>query len=393
MAALGASPRIVVVGAGILGLWTARQLQLRGAEVTLVDARGPGNDLGSSGDSTRIWRTVYGGDRLYQELAQRAKPAWLALDSSTSTPLFRPTGVLWLLRAEGEKYLGRARAVGIEEATRLEELSLPEARRRWPALDLSDVSRVVFEPEAGVLAARDCCLQLFAQLEAAGGRYHQASVQPGAWVRGRLREVVERDGTALSADAFVFACGPWLGSLFPRILGPYLRVTRQDVFYFELPTGAAGEDLAELPVWCDFGAEFLYGMVDPAGGGFKIASDRRGSSIDPDTDPRTVTAEDVSAVRRVLARRFPGLAKAPFVRSKVCVYTNSPDGHLVVDRHPEADNVWLLGAGSGHAFKLAPTLGELVAAAILEGADLPKSCSVGRFVTTEADRMTTQFER
>ena len=155
-------------------------------------------------------------------------------------------------------------------------------------------------------------------------------------------------------DAWVFALGPWLGRIFPEVVGDGVRPSRQEVHYFGPPAGSALYRPPSLPIWVDFatrssgGERVVYGFPDVHGRGFKMADDTRGETVDPDTLDRRPSAEALAASRDFLARRFPGLAEAPLVEARVCQYENSPDGDLILDRHPEAENVWLAGGGSGH---------------------------------------------
>ena len=175
------------------------------------------------------------------------------------------------------------------------------------------------------------------------------------------------DGSVLEADLYVFACGPWLGGLFPEVIGErFLRVSRQEVFYFATPAGDPRFNEDFFPTWVDLGARIFYGIPGNEHRGFKLADDTRGEPFDPTSSERLLTPARLEEAREVLARRFPALAGAPLVESRVCQYENSPDGHLLFDRHPHADNVWLLGGGSGHGFKLSPALGEYAAGIILE---------------------------
>jgi glycine/D-amino acid oxidase-like deaminating enzyme len=200
---------------------------------------------------------------------------------------------------------------------------------------------------------------------ATGVEYLQEAVVPPAG-KGRLGSVATRSGKTVQAGTFVFACGPWLPKLFPDLLGERIFATRQEVFYFGPAPGDARFRSPAMPVWVDF-AEEIYGLPDFKGRGFKVAPDRHGPAFDPDTGERVVTPETLAAVREFVARRFPGLKDAPLVASEVCQYENTSNGDFLIDRHPERDNVWLVGGGSGHGFKHGPAVGEYVTARIVEG--------------------------
>jgi glycine/D-amino acid oxidase-like deaminating enzyme len=157
----------------------------------------------------------------------------------------------------------------------------------------------------------------------------------------------------------IYACGPWLPKIFPELLAERIRVTRQEVFFFGTPRGDASFAPPCMPVWIDITDEHgAYTIPDLESRGFKLAFDRHGPQFDPDSDDRTVRGLD--AARAFLAERFPGLAGAPLVESRVCQYENTSNGDFLLDRHPEFDNVWLAGGGSGHGFKHGPAVGEYI---------------------------------
>jgi glycine/D-amino acid oxidase-like deaminating enzyme len=223
----------------------------------------------------------------------------------------------------------------------------------------------VFEPGSGALMARRAVQAVAAEFVRDGGVLiaGRATAPSG---RGRAAEVALDGGGPLRADRFVFALGPWLGKVFPQMLGERIFPTRQEVFYFGPPAGDARFAPPNLPVWVDF-AEEIYGLPDLEARGVKVALDAHGPPIDPDTAERRVTPAVLARVREFVARRFPALAEAPLVASEVCQYENSSSGDFLIDRHPGFYNVWLVGGGSGHGFKHGPALGEYVAAYVHGG--------------------------
>jgi sarcosine oxidase len=263
-------------------------------------------------------------------------------------------------------------------------VSISDAVRRYPRISFDGVRSVFVEPDAGYLLARRACEEVVASLSAAGGEYRQAEVRGPIVVDGSaLTGVAVGYADRLEADAFVFACGPWLPTLFPDVVGRNVTATRQDVFYFGTPAGDAGFCEPQLPVWMDFAAGSKSGQIYgiPASGlsGFKVADDAPGPPIDPTTADRVVSVEGVERARAFLSRRFPALARAPLVGAEVCQYETTPDDHFIVDRHPKAANVWIVGGGSGHGFKMGPALGELVGALVLGERDTDPQFSLARF--------------
>jgi sarcosine oxidase len=368
----GSKPRIAVVGAGAFGGWTALHLQNLGAQVTLIDSWGPGNSRSSSGGESRVIRAIYGPDRIYTEMVKRAYELWDGLDPS----FYVETGVLWMHRGD-DAYVRSSLPILNELGFVVDQLTIDDAARRYPQIKFDGVKSVWLERRAGALSARRACAAIRDAFVKAGGTYRTAAVKPFS--------------TEIDADVQVFACGPWLAKLFPEVLGNAIRPTRQEVFYFGTPKGSERYQPGQLPIWIDFGKRIVYGIPDIHGRGFKVADDTRGGPIDPTTANRTPSAEGIARARHLLSERFPELAKAPLIASEVCQYENSPDGNLIIDRHPHAKNVWLVGGGSGHGFKLSPAIGEMAANAILAGKEIPPTFRLERL--TKVEKPKTQFER
>jgi glycine/D-amino acid oxidase-like deaminating enzyme len=169
----------------------------------------------------------------------------------------------------------------------------------------------------------------------------------------------------MRADAFVFATGPWLGKMFPTTIGSLITPRRQEVYFFGPPAGDNRFSEDNLPIWVAFGERVFYGMPGNERRGVKVADDTRGEVFDPTTGDRRPTPSLIEIVREGIRVRMPALVDAPLLEARVCQYEDTPDKNLIIDRHPEAGNVWLVGGGSGHGFKFAPALGEHVAALVL----------------------------
>ena len=367
-------PHIVVVGAGAFGGWTALYLrrQAGGARVTLVDAWGPGNSRASSGGETRVIRATYGDRQVYTRMAARALALWKENEKRWQRQLYHGIGVLWLVESD-EQYEKAALPILRSENVRVEELSGPEVSRRYPQINCDRVRWAIFEPDGGYLTARRACAAVLEGFLAEGGEYKQLAVQSPlpAPRGGRLSNVTLSDGSRLTADGFVFACGPWLGSLFPDVVGDRIKATRQEVFFFGTPPGDQRFTETALPVWADHGTTFMYGIPGNEWRGFKVADDTRGPVIDPTSASRIPDPESLQKARDYVAYRFPDLKGAPLLESRVCQYEQSPDEHFIIDRHPAAENAWIVGGGSGHGFKHGPAVGELVARQVLGGAAAP----------------------
>ncbi|HEX7678654.1 MAG TPA: FAD-dependent oxidoreductase [Thermoanaerobaculia bacterium] len=378
-----------MIGSGAFGGWTALHLAGLGAQVALIDSWGPGNPRSSSGGETRVIRAIYGPDRVYVEMVKRAYELWDRIGVSSGEPLYVETGALWLHRKD-DAYVRSSVPILQELGFPVDHLTIADAARRYPQIDFRGVHSVWLERRAGALSARRACGVVRDAFEKAGGNYRIGRVKPGPIVSGSMTTLQLDDGSRIEADGFVFACGPWLGKLFPDVIGDRVHPTRQEVYYFGTPAGSERYLPGHLPIWIDFGERIVYGLPDTHGRGLKIADDTRGQPIDPTSANRTPSAQGILRARHVLAERFPELAKAPLVAAEVCQYENSPDGHLIIDRHPEAGNVWLIGGGSGHGFKLSPAVGEMTAQMILSGKDVPKLFRLERLRNVAVHK--TQFE-
>ncbi|MBZ5655683.1 MAG: FAD-dependent oxidoreductase [Acidobacteriia bacterium] len=374
-------PHIVVIGAGAFGVWTALYLLRGGARVTLLDAWGPGNSRASSGGETRIMRGAYGPDQPYTRLAARAMELWKEHEAQWRRKFFFPIGVLWMVEADDVFERGSLPSL-TDAGVPFEQLSTNEMARRWPQIRFDNVSWGIYEPHSGYLLARTSVQAVADQFAEEGGEYHQVAVAAQGFDNGDWKELSLSDGSTLVADQYVFACGPWLGQLFPQTIGPHFVSTKQDVFFFGTPAGDSRYNEDNIPVWADHGDHFMYGIPGNQGRGFKLADDTRGPGFNPTSGQRLVSEEGLAAARRYLSYRFPGMKEAPLVEARVCQYENSTDHNFIIDRHPANPQVWIVGGGSGHGFKHGPALGEMVARLVLQGDPLNPVYRLARFNPT-----------
>jgi glycine/D-amino acid oxidase-like deaminating enzyme len=387
----GGSFHVAVVGAGAFGGWTAYHLLKSGARVTLVDAWGAGNARASSGGESRVIRAIYGSDRIYVDLVARSYQLWREAEERWGTKLYFRRGGLWVFDSN-DAYARESLPFLESHGLAIDTLPIEEARRRFPPVDFFSVETIYFEHDAGFLLARRACQRVLEGFLAEGGSFVRSKVTPGDVVSRAMRGLALADGSRIEADAYLFACGPWLGKLFPDDIGNKVYPTRQDIYYFGTPPESA-EVYANLPVWLDFPdseGRLYYGIPNTEERGFKIADDTRGEEFDPTNGERVPSPEGIERAREYLGRRFPGLKGAPLLEARVCQYENSPDGHYLFDRHPRADNAWILGGGSGHGFKLGPALGEHAAQRILGKAEIDPFFSLARL--EEGANRSTQFD-
>lgn len=347
---------VVVVGAGVFGSWTALHLRRSGRSVALLDAYGAGNNRSSSGGESRILRCAYGADEIYTAWAMRSRKLWPDLFEQIGRPeLFQQTGVL-LTPRPGDPRSRDTQAAFEKHGVSFERITAQELALRYPQFRFREEREGLFETGSGVLLARRAVRAVVEQ-----------AIREGVQYREELVSQAPRAGT------IVYACGPWLPKIFPKLLGGRIRPTRQEVYFFGTPQGDSSFAPPRMPVWADITDEHgAYTIPNVESRGFKLAFDRHGSEFDPDSDDRVV--RDVDKARAFLAERFPALADAPLVESRVCQYENTSNGDFLIDRHPDLENAWLVGGGSGHGFKHGPAVGERVCA-LIEG----KARVEGRF--------------
>lgn len=357
--------KMIVVGAGAFGGWTALYLLRSGFAVTLIDAWGPGNSRSTSGDETRVIRSTYGANEFYFSLNVRALTLWKEHQQRWNRPLFYNTGVLWFCYEEKSPLVDDSIPFSKKYKAEYEYLSSDQIRKGYPAIHCDDLHHGWFDPHGGYLKARESCQAVAEAFIAEGGTFIQAQATAGKISAGKMEDISLSTGEKIKADAYLFACGAWLGQLFPDVLGQKITSTKQEAYYFGVPKDQS-KVYDTLPVWVDLdGHDFYYGIPGNANRGFKIGVDLRGEIFDPTHGERTLNPETLAKAREFIGHRFPGLKDAPLVENRVCQYENSPDGNFIFDQHPLAANIWFLGGGSGHGFKHGPALGELVAGAFL----------------------------
>jgi sarcosine oxidase len=348
---------VIVVGLGAMGSAAAAHLARAGYEVLGLDRHEPPHPYGSSHGRTRVIRTAYFEDPSYVPWVQRSWELWRELEAATGREIVERTGGLHLGTPEGTQVPGARRALD-EHGLAREDLTTDEVRERFPAFDPAPGHEAVAEEDAGFVQVHPA---IEAHLEVA--REHGADLAFGrqAWGWAEKRDHVRvstHEGPAYRADDVVAAMGPWL----PRNvedLDVGFEVERQVQFVLD-PPGPLTAEGGRLPVFTyepEPGTVF-YGIHRPDGLA-KVAIHHGGRAVDPDEVQRIVTDTDEEPVRRLLSSHAPRL-DGPVEETMVCLYTNTPDRHFLLDRHPKGRRVVLVSPCSGHGFKVAPAVGEAV---------------------------------
>ncbi len=340
-----------VIGAGCFGAWTARALLDAGHTVALVDAFGAAHARASSGGESRVIRMGYGTDALYTRWSMRSLAAWKAFDARCEQTIFHPVGMLWLT-GSNDNYVSDTQRTLSDVGVAHERLSIDELAQRFPHIASDELSWALWEPDSGALMARRAIQTLVAESVRAGLDYRIANVTLQDGVVRANREIV-------SAARYIFACGPWLPKIFPEVLGQRIFPTRQEVFFFAPPAGDTSFGPSAMPAWIHH-PDLVYGLPDLENRGFKVSVDKHGPAFDPDTGLRLPSEEGLAVARAYVAKRFPKLRNATLTESRVCQYENTSNGDFIIDRHPERDDILIVGGGSGHGFKHGPAIGDYV---------------------------------
>ncbi len=360
---MATAPHVLVVGLGAAGSAAALTLARRGARVTGLDRFRPPHPHGSSHGRSRVIREAYYESPAYVPLVRRAYELWQALERDGGRPLLRQTGGL-MLGPEGGSLVSGARRSAETHGLPFELLDAAGIRRRFPAFHAPAGTVGVLEPRAGFLDP-EAAIETALTLAARAGADLRFEVSVTGW-RGTPSGVrVETSAGPLDADQVILTPGAWAPALLGGNAAP-LSVERQVMYWFA-PARPEGFGVGALPVfiWEWEPGRLFYGIPDH-GAGFKVAQHHGGETTTADTVRRRVLPEEVAGMRQLLRRFIPD-ADGPPTDAVTCLYTNTPDHHFVLGPHPDEPRVLLGSACSGHGFKFASVLGEVLADLALTG--------------------------
>jgi sarcosine oxidase len=350
----------IVIGLGAHGSAAALALARRGLTVLGIEAGERGHGLGSSGGRSRMIRRAYFEDPAYLPLLAAAWSAWGALGDAAGEPLVETTGGLYAGPAESVVFRGSV-ASARDQGLPHEVLSAADINRRWPIFAVGDEIGGLYDPGAGMIRPERAIEAQVRLAEALGAvlRYGERATDWRPAAGGGLE--VETDAGVHGADHLVIAAGAWTGYFVPDLRLP-LEVERMPVFWFEPGVLAADVGVGRLPMWImDTDVDgIFYGFPYDAAAGLKVSRHHSGEVVDPASVDRAEHPADVDRVRAFMRRNMPA-ANGPLREATVCLYTNTPDLNFVIDVHPAVPGVAFASACSGHGFKFAPVIGEILA--------------------------------
>jgi len=360
---LAPSYDVVVIGLGATGSAAADALARRGRRVLGLDRFAPPHDRGSSHGRSRVIREAYFEHPLYVPLVRRAFELWHELERDAAAALFTQTGLVSIGPPAGAVVAG-ARRSALEHGIAHEELDAGQIGKRWPVLHPPDGAAGLYEARAGLLAP-ERCLEALLQRAAAHGAALRTGEPVLGWSASGSGVEVRTAADTFSAGALVVSAGAWATSLLPDLALP-LRVERRVVHWFAPARDAGALRAGQCPIvlWEHVPEKMFYTTPD-TGEGVKVSLHNDGEPTDADT-VRPPSQDDAEAARALLDRIMPAAA-GELLDARTCLYTNTPDGHFLVDHHPAHPQVVIASPCSGHGFKFAPAIGELIADLVAEG--------------------------
>ena len=362
--------KAIIVGAGINGVTAAIELRKRGHDVVLVDPGPLPHPLAASTDISKAVRAAYGADEIYTELAERAIPIWRKWNAEFGVELYHEVGVMFVCRQEMKRsdFEYESYKMLKQRGHKIERMNSVRLWKRFPAWNPELYRDGVLELEAGFAESGRVVAALIGRARSIGielrdgARFSQLDENDD-----RLKGIVLDNGQRISGDTVVMAVGAWTPYLLP-FTQKFFRASGQPVFHLK-PRQPELFEPERFPVFgADISTTGYYGFPLSREGVVKIANHGPGREMSPESSNRLVTPQEEQNLRDFLSSTFPALADAPIVYTRICLYCDTNDGHFWIAPDPERPGLIVATGDSGHGFKFAPVLGEIIADAVEEKA-------------------------
>lgn len=360
----------LIIGGGIFGITAAVELQQQGYRTGLLNPDHIPHPMAASTDISKVVRMEYGSDAQYMEMAAESIEGWHRWNGEAGDTLYHETGFLLLSRQPmddgGQAFERESYQLLLKKGYSPERLDAKTISERYPALGQDVYLDGFFHQKAGYAESGRVVEWLAGRARHIGVDIHEnqtASRLVGT--KGRITAVKTAEDSTFSAEHIVICAGAYTPLLVPE-LQPYMKATGHPVYHVK-PSHPELFSYPHLPVFAaDISHSGWYGFpFHPLAGVVKVGNHGIGVNLHPEKDERVVTGKDMFHFRQFLIETFPMLANDPIVYTRRCLYCDTLDGHFWIDRHPEKEGLTVAAGCSGHAFKMAPVLGKLIASAAL----------------------------
>jgi glycine/D-amino acid oxidase-like deaminating enzyme len=360
--------RVIVVGAGINGVTAAIELNKRGHDVVLVDPGPLARSLAASTDISKAVRAAYGADEEYTELAERSIKRWRDWNKEFGVELYHEVGVMFVRQQQMKPGDFEFESFKILEQRghKIERMNSARVWKRFPVWNPELFRDGVLELEAGYAESGRVVAKLIERAKSLGVELREG-VRFSELDNGddRVKGIVLDDGKRIPGDRVVMTAGAWTPLLLP-FTRKFFRASGQPVFHLKPPQPELFAP-ERFPVFgADISTTGYYGFPLSREGLVKIANHGPGREMSPESSNRAVTSQEEQNLRKFLSSTFPALAVAPVAYSRVCMYCDTNDGHFWIAPDPERPGLTVAAGDSGHGFKFAPVLGEIIADAVEE---------------------------
>ena len=349
---------VAIIGLGIMGTAALHRLAQRGCRVVGIDRFAPGHDRGSSHGETRVFRLGYFEHPSYVPLLREAHDLWRKLENEAGRKLLTTTGIVEIGPPDGELVRGTLASLELH-GLRHEVLTAAKLNQRFPAFAVPPDYAGVFQPDGGFLFAEPAIKAQTDLAVAAGARVQTNQQVKTVRPHDNGVRITTSDGE-IAARTAIIAAGPWLPTLLPQLRAS-LRVTRQVLGWLS-PPSPSDFTADRFPVFLfESPLGIHYGFPIHGSSGLKIAKHHHfDETADPETVDRGISPRDEAAILSFRDQFLPS-AEGPLTAARTCLYTMTPDGHFIIDRLPDAPQVIVASPCSGHGFKFAPVIGEILA--------------------------------
>ena len=378
---------VIVIGVGSMGSATSYYLAKRGYKVLGLEQFDISHEFGSHAGQSRIIRKAYFEHPGYVPLLERAYENWEALEWETGKQVYYKTGLLYAGNPNNEMIKGVERSAGLYNID-LDQMNIAAAADQFPQFKFPDDFEILFEPEAGFITPEKA-IRLYASQAKKNGAAIHSNEKVINWEKERNTILVKTDKQTYQCDKLIITAGAWAGKMIPG-LADKIKVTRQFVAWIKTKNDDQFE-LNKFPCWmisddekhgCYYGFPLLDTEKFGEPAGLKLAHHFPNEVTDPDKVDRLTTEKDIQNLNYCLNKYLPGVFDS-ILHTKICLYANSPDENFIIDKLPGyEENVSIACGFSGHGFKFASVVGEILADLAIEGrSDLPiEFLNANRFV-------------